>query len=309
MKFTAENAKQVLAHIYTGIKATFQKTFTETETTWQQIATEVPSTGKAENYAWLGKFPKFREWIGEKVVKRLEAHGYTIKNKDFESTVAIHKNDIDDGDLIGVTTIFSSMGEEAKQLPQDLVFEALTSGFKEKCYDGKTFYAENHTIGDEKKKQTFSNLLHTKLSWNSLAEAEASYGAARTMMQSFKDENGRSLKIIPNILVVPPALETTAKALMTVDKLGDDTENIFKGTATVLVDAGLATDTEWHLLSTKKVLKPIIFQNRKKAELIAKTNITDDDVFMRGEYKFGAEARGAAGYSLPQLAVGSTGTK
>ncbi|MFC3172110.1 Mu-like prophage major head subunit gpT family protein [Acinetobacter vivianii] len=31
-------------------------------------------------------------------------------------------------------------------------------------------------------------------------------------------------------------------------------------------------------------------------------------MFNRGEYAFGVEARGAAGYGLPQLAVGSTGT-
>lgn len=87
MKFTAENAKQVLAHLYTGLKTTFNKSLNETEATWQKIATEVPSTGKAENYAWLGKFPKLRKWVGEKVIKRLEGHGYTVVNDDYESTI------------------------------------------------------------------------------------------------------------------------------------------------------------------------------------------------------------------------------
>ena len=80
MKFTAANAKQVLAHLLTGFNTTFNKSFSETEVTWQKIATEVTSTGQAENYAWLGKFPKLREWIGDKVIKRLEGHGYTFEN-------------------------------------------------------------------------------------------------------------------------------------------------------------------------------------------------------------------------------------
>ena len=84
MKFTSENAKQVLAHLFTGFKTTFNKSFTETETTWDKVATKVNSTSAAENYAWLGKFPKLREWIGDKVVKRLEGHGYTVKNRSFE---------------------------------------------------------------------------------------------------------------------------------------------------------------------------------------------------------------------------------
>lgn len=307
MKFTAENAKQVLAHLYTGIKTTFNKAFNETEATWQKIATEVPSTSKSENYAWLGKFPKLRKWIGEKVIKRLEAHGYTLTNDDYESTIAIHKNEIEDGDLVGIPTLFAAMGEEAKNFPQDLVFEALTTGFENKCYDGKAFYSTIHPVGD-KKNSTFSNKLTTKLSWASLAEAEAGFGTAVAMMTSLKDENGRSLKIKPDLLVVPPVLEATANALMTVSKFADGTENIFKGKVEVLVDAGLATDTEWHLLATKKVIKPIIFQNRKKPELMSKTDIQSDDVFKRGEFLFGVEARGAAGYGLPHLAVGSTGT-
>ncbi|WP_267285187.1 Mu-like prophage major head subunit gpT family protein [Acinetobacter pittii] len=162
-------------------------------------------------------------------------------------------------------------------------------------------------MGD-KKKSTFSNKLTAKLSWASLAEAEASFGEAKTMMTSLKDENGRSLKIKPDLLVVPPALEATATALMTSSKFADGTENIYKGNVEVLVDAGLATDTEWHLLSTKKVIKPIIWQSREKPNLMSKTDIDSDDVFKRGEYLFGVEARGEAGYSLPHLAVGSTGT-
>lgn len=307
MKFTAQNAKQVLAHLFTGFKTTFNKSFTETETTWQRIATEVPSQSKAENYAWLGKFPKLREWIGDKVIKRLEGYGYTITNRSFESTVAVHKHEIQDGDILGLPIIFASMGEEAKQFPQDVVFEALTTGFENKCFDGKTFYATDHPVGD-KKKSTFSNKLTKKLSWASLAEADASFGAAKTMMTSLKDENGRSLKIKPDLLVVPPALEATATALMTSSKFADGTENIYKGNVEVLVDAGLATDTEWHLLSTKKVIKPIIWQIREKANLVSQTDIESGDVFKRGEYLFGVEARGEAGYSLPHLAVGSTGT-
>jgi phage major head subunit gpT-like protein len=108
-------------------------------------------------------------------------------------------------------------------------------------------------------------------------------------------------------LVVPPALESIATSLMTASKFAGSTENIYKGNTEVLVDAGLATDTEWHLLSTKKVIKPIITKT-VKARVMSKTDIQSDDVFKRGEYLFGVEARGEAGYSLPHLAVGSTGT-
>ena len=42
-------------------------------------------------------------------------------------------------------------------------------------------------------------------------------------------------------------------------------------------------------------------------DAVKQTTEENDDVFNRAEFKFGAEARGAGGYGLWQLAVGSTG--
>lgn len=62
----------------------------------------------------------------------------------------------------------------------------------------------------------------------------------------------------------------------------------------------------WYLLSTKRSLKPFIYQDREKAELIIKDNPeTSDDVFNRDEFRYGTRARGAAGYGFWQTAFGS----
>ena len=145
------------------------------------------------------------------------------------------------------------------------------------------------------------------LSADTLAAAKASYGAARTMLRSMRDEEGRPLNLNPNLLIVPPALEDTANALMTVDRLEDGKPNPYKGTAKVLVVGWLKTDTEWHLHDASKPVKAIIFQPRKKPVFVQQTDTSSDSVFMRKKFKYGAEARGAAGYGLWQMAVGSTG--
>jgi phage major head subunit gpT-like protein len=118
---------------------------------------------------------------------------------------------------------------------------------------------------------------------------------------------GRPLNVRPSLLVVPPALEDIANALMTAERLEDGKTNPYKGTAKVIVEARLKTDTEWHLLDTNKAIKPIIFQPRKMPVFVHQTDASSDAVFMRKKFKFGAEARGAAGYGLWHLAVGSTG--
>ncbi|EHW6119840.1 Mu-like prophage major head subunit gpT family protein, partial [Salmonella enterica] len=54
-------------------------------------------------------------------------------------------------------------------------------------------------------------------------------------------------------------------------------------------------------------IKPLIFQQRKKALFVSQQDLNNPDVFMRKKLKFGAEARGAAGCGLWQMIYGSTG--
>jgi phage major head subunit gpT-like protein len=62
----------------------------------------------------------------------------------------------------------------------------------------------------------------------------------------------------------------------------------------------------WYLLCTKRTLKPFIYQDRAKAELIIKDNPeTSDDVFNRDEFRYGTRARGAAGFGFWQTGFGS----
>ncbi|KAF1692758.1 hypothetical protein CSC62_14080 [Pseudoxanthomonas jiangsuensis] len=63
--------------------------------------------------------------------------------------------------------------------------------------------------------------------------------------------------------------------------------------------------TAWYLLDTSRALKPIIFQNRKQPNFVAKTGETDDNVFDRNEYVYGVDSRCNVGFGFWQLAYGS----
>ena len=67
-----------------------QQAFAGAPSSWEQIATPVPSTTGTEVYPWLGQSTQFREWVGERVFQNLKAHGYSIKNKTFENLSLIH---------------------------------------------------------------------------------------------------------------------------------------------------------------------------------------------------------------------------
>lgn len=296
--------KQTLSAIFLNLKTTFNNAFAAAPTQWEKVAMEVPSTGKQNDYAWLKNFPKMRKWIGEKAVKALEASKYSVVNDDFEATVEVDRNDIED-DQLGIYKPQAQMaGFSAAQLPDELVFAAVDGGFTNECYDGQYFFDTDHPVG----KGLVSNKGSKALDCSTLAKAQASYGAARTAMGKFKDDEGRPLNIRPNILLVPPALEDTSNLLMSVDKLEDGKPNPYKGTAIVVVAPWLSSDTAWFLLDTTKPVRPFIYQPRKRPVFVEQTSMENDDVFNRRKYKFGAEARAAAGYGFWQLAYGSTGT-
>lgn len=136
----------IVKALFVGYRREFQQALTDTPTDWQQIASEVPSTTASNSYAWLGQFPSFREWVGDRVLKDISASGYSIANKDWESSVSVKRTDIED-DQVGVyMPLFSEMGRAAKAQPDELVFSLLKDGLNQLCYDGQNFFDSEHPV-------------------------------------------------------------------------------------------------------------------------------------------------------------------
>ncbi len=140
-----------LTALQVGFKKNFQDAFTATRPNadFTRVATVINSTSKSETYGWLGKFPKMREWVGDRVIKDMEAKGYTITNKDFEATVGVDRNDIEDDNLGVYGPLMQEMGVSAAQQPDDLTFGLMAQGTTETCYDGQYFFDTDHPSFDE----------------------------------------------------------------------------------------------------------------------------------------------------------------
>jgi len=295
--------KDTISSVFVSLQTSFNNAFGAAPTVWQKIAMRVPSTTSQNIYAWLSKFPKMRKWVGDKHIKSLEAYKYAIVNDDWEATVEVDRNDIED-DQLGMYGPQAQMaGQSAAQLPDEIVMDLVNGGFANLCFDGQYFFDTDHLVSGA----SVSNKLTVALSVANQAAAIASYGAARTAMLKFKDDEGRPLNVIPRILLVPPALESVALAMVNNDRLTDGAANLYKGTAEVVVDARLTSDTAWFLLDTSQPIKPFIYQERKAPVFVEQTSTENDDVFNRKKFKYGAEARAAGGYGFWQLAIGSTG--
>jgi len=289
--------------LFVNLKTEFTKGMETADSYWAKVAMKIPSTGAFNDYAWLSKFPQMKRWIGSKNIETFKGYDYIVNNEDFEVTVEVSRNQIQDDQLGMVGTMARSAGESAKNLPDEIVAEMINGAFSLKCWDGKPFCANNHKLGG----QTINNKGTMPLDVTSAAAAEASYGLARQTMRSMKDEHGRPLAVNPNVLVVGTLLEDKAKYLMTTDKFPNDEANIYKGSAEVVSVPWIESDAAWFLLDTSKVMKPFIYQEREKAKFVEMTRIDNERVFMNATFLYGAEARAAGAYGFYQLCYGSTG--
>lgn len=221
-----------LSTLFVAFKTAFAAGFAGLQPIYSRVAMIVPSSTGAEEYGWLGQLPNMREWIGDRVVNGVLAHGYTIKNKSFELTVGVPRAAIEDDQYGVFSPLMTEMGRSAAENPDKLTFGLIKNGPSTLCYDGQYFFDTDHPVTDE----------------NGVTQSQSNW-----------DNNSGS------------------------------------GTA-------------WYLLDTSRAIKPVIFQDRKAPNFVAKTSETDDNVFDRAEYVYGVDSRCNVGFGLWQLAYGSRKT-
>lgn len=137
-----------LRTLYTGFSTAFLGGFTGVEALYTRVAQVVPSATRVNEYGWLGQLPRIREWIGDRVVQNLATQGYTIRNRSFESTIAVNRDDIEDDNLGIYSPLFTEFGRQSATFPDELVWSLLLAGFSTNCFDGQFFFDTDHPVLD-----------------------------------------------------------------------------------------------------------------------------------------------------------------
>lgn len=138
--------RATLNSAFVGFNAAFQAGLAMATPMYGRVATTVPSTTKTNEYGWLGQFPGFREWIGDRVINGLARHGYSLTNKSYENTIGVDRDDFEDDNLGIYAPMFQSFGQTAQEFPDTLVWALLKNGFASKCYDGQFFFDTDHPV-------------------------------------------------------------------------------------------------------------------------------------------------------------------
>ena len=87
-----------------------------------------------------------REWIGERVIKDLASRKLEVLNRDFEETIAVPGNDIEDDQYGIYSTLIAQMGCHAARLWHDLAVEALVNN--RLWADDLNFFSSSRRYGE-----------------------------------------------------------------------------------------------------------------------------------------------------------------
>lgn len=135
--------------VFKGCKTVYSDAFEAAEARYDKIAMTVPSSSDSKTYGWIGQFPQLREWVGPRHLNNLSAYGFTIKNRAFESTVAVTGNNIEDDKRGIFKPMFAEMGNFARRHPEELVFDLLRRGFDTSGFDGSNVFSGSHRLKDQ----------------------------------------------------------------------------------------------------------------------------------------------------------------
>lgn len=115
---------------------------------YQSIATVVPASTKEQKYAWLGKIPNVREWLGPRAVQNLMSSDYSIIEKALELTLGVDRDDIETDNIGIYNPLFTEMGMSTGSQWDLMCFAQLAAGFAANCYDGQYFFDTDHPVLD-----------------------------------------------------------------------------------------------------------------------------------------------------------------
>lgn len=287
----------VIQALQTSFSTIFKSAYRDTPTFWARLATRVSSSTKTNTYGWMKRLLEMRKWVGPRVIQNMSAHSYILENEPYEATLGVDRDEIEDDALGLFDARVQELARVGARLPDQLVLDVLVNGHTNLGFDGKAFFATDHDLDPAGNQSNLITQLFTPAGW----------AFARATMQSYTGEDGRPLGVNPNLVVIPPEYEFMAKHIFAAEYTHGGGSNVQKSEASYLVIPELAGTTDWYALDVSAPIKPFIFQDRRAVQLVAKTAVTDDNVFMLREFLWGVDGRGAAGYGPWWLALKSTG--
>jgi phage major head subunit gpT-like protein len=292
-----------LESLRVGLQATFQTAFDETTPEWERFAQRMQTTNDTESFNWLEGMPTVKQWVDDAQFETFSADTWEISWEKWQAGIVVAREDIVDDKLGNVLPRIGDLGAVVRRHPGVRLFQKLKAGDSQVCFDGEYFFDTDHP-GSQSNKITG-------------ALTSATLNQMKALFSYRRDRLGNLVPSRMTHLVVPPALEMTARAILQPTTLANGATNLDNNAQSnspvqLIVEPELQNGADgsavkWYGFDLSRPIKPFVYLEREGVNLDAQDNADSDNVFLRQIYRYNAWYRGDVSYLFWQLAAMSTG--
>jgi len=253
-------------HLVAGARVGFLTALKKYPADWQKIAMVVNLDGAAVDLVDLGAAPMPKESKSGITIQDMIEKTMEVKPTDWDITVWISQNAIDDDRTGGLLRRCKMAGQNFQRHLNKRVFQVLNAGDSStygSCYDGHDFFDDDH-VDDGANYQTAQS--NEGASALSIDNFETIWVAA----QGLRDDQGEYVQYNYNQPVVPPALYREMFQIIANEWAYDSANrerNPYRGMIKPPIVSPELDSTAWYIIASDEAIKPLIVAMRKQPTL------------------------------------------
>jgi phage major head subunit gpT-like protein len=309
-----------VGHLYTQLNP---------KNTYREYVTTLPMKGSIYSIGWTGRMPKARPWYGSRVVYEPAMQIYQVEPIPYEITYGIDRFKLDDSDVNASESIFwrmlPDMVRQWQMQPEYEIRDLLeatgvqAAGTRQNGLDGLTNFNTAHPIDiynpgfNGGGNALFSGGTYcNKFTGGGVSINGTTIGGALGIvqfsslwqyMQAIPGEDGETLGVVPDVMLIPLTLQDTAMFILKATLLASPTWGSFaqltgqvgaadnqyvKVGVRPVVNAYLRNTKNWYLMDcSHPVAKPLLWIVREAPRTVPRVNENDPVVFDVHRYLWG----------------------
>ena len=283
-----------------GLRKIFFDTYKEIPEQYKQIFNVQKSTKAIETDLRMGGFGLWEKKDSMGSVQYqdpTDSQALQYIHEEFASGFTVERKLVDDEQYNQIQKMSKNLGRAARATIETKAAQILNDAFSVNGFDGKPLISDSHVRLDG---GTMTNLASGALT-------DANLKLALIQAREQVDERGLKIQVQPKTLVVPPALEYTAKTILASTNISaagtgsgiTNDKNLLQNSLRVVVMDYLTSDSAWFLVDP--TVAELNFFWRKNLEFKQKEEFDTMQAKYRGYMRF------SVGYSDYRGIVGSTG--
>lgn len=298
-----------ISELFRSFKLVFDATLSTYPDKAALVASDIPITGESVNLPLAALTGSMREWLGDRQIQNLAAYMQRLTPKNYEQTIGVPKNSIEDDQIGLYRPAIQQMAMSARTHAWDLIraaFTATTGAAFATLVDGLdnvAFLSASHTWPGGGYTTAQANL------GTEVLDSDAIYTAVMAMA-SYRGADGKYLSAKPDTFFGGSSAIPLAEAWFNspITAAGAANPHYHRIAADRILYVPEMTAAHWVMFDTSKPLKPCVIVRRKDPEFVAMDAPTDEAAFMKKEFRYGVDDRKTFAFICWWLAYASTGT-